>query len=274
MNTKIFLAILPVLLMTTTVMANGVCWNAAGTYTWLVLGTYSHDMVIAAQNPDGTFSGTGGYPAGGSPYSDPGQTSETITAGQVTGNSVTFTTTYNGPYNQGYSVAVSGIIAADGSMSGTSPWEWHTTSGAALMDTDCDGIVDRNDNCADVYNPGQEDCNEDEIGDACEVMCKAACEDTVADDLIPTTDSVGTNRWVLVAKDEEGPLMRYTTRPKGKSTGWNKSYTLEETYGCNCEQILDWLQTNYPEVYGDMLGHYKFGCSISVMNEFIMLAGE
>lgn len=107
-------------------------WNVTGTYQWLVLGTYAHDMVITIQNPDGTFSGTGGYPAGSSPYTADGQTPETIT-GQVEGNTITFTTIYAGPYNPGYSVTVSGTIAADGSMSGTSPWEWHTTSGNAVL---------------------------------------------------------------------------------------------------------------------------------------------
>jgi len=101
--------------------------SVKGTWKWLVLGTYEHDMVITTQNPDGTFSGTGGYPAGG-PY----QTTETIT-GQVTGNNITFTTTYSGPYNPGYSVTVSGTITSDGSMSGISPWEWHTTAGHATL---------------------------------------------------------------------------------------------------------------------------------------------
>jgi len=106
--------------------------DVTGTYTWLVLGTYEHDLVIDTQNPDGTFSGTGGYPAGNAPYNLAGQTSETIT-GQVIGNQITFTTTYVGPYNPGYSATVSGTIAADASMSGNSPWEWHTTSGAATL---------------------------------------------------------------------------------------------------------------------------------------------
>ncbi len=106
--------------------------DVTGTYTWLVLGIYHHDLVITTQNPDGTFSGTGGYPAGSSPYDSSGQTSEVIT-GQVTGNQITFTTTYSGPYNPGYSATASGTIAPNGSMSGTSPWEWHTTSGAATL---------------------------------------------------------------------------------------------------------------------------------------------
>jgi hypothetical protein len=100
--------------------------NVVGAYTWLVLGTYSHDLVIDVQNVDGTFSGYGGYPAGASPYA----TTETIT-GQVTGNQVTFTTKYAGPYNPGYTATAIGTIAPDGTMSGTSPWEWHMTSGLA-----------------------------------------------------------------------------------------------------------------------------------------------
>jgi len=108
--------------------------NVLGSYKWLVLGIYEHDLVITTQNPDGSFSGTGGYPAGNSPYTDPSQTAEVITAGQVTaGNLITFTTTYTGPYNLGYIATVSGTIAPDGTMSGTSPWVWQTTSGAATL---------------------------------------------------------------------------------------------------------------------------------------------
>jgi hypothetical protein len=100
-------------------------WNVTGNYTWLVLGTYAHDLSITVQNPDGTFSGTGGYPAGG-PY----QTTETI-SGQVVGSAITLTTLYAGPMNPGYTVTATGTIAADGTMSGANPWEWHMTSGMA-----------------------------------------------------------------------------------------------------------------------------------------------
>jgi hypothetical protein len=103
--------------------------SVVGTYKWLVLGTYEHDLIITAQNTDGSFTATGGYPAGSSPYNLPGETPEVITGGQVTGNQITFTTTYTGPYAPGYSAIVSGIIAGDGSMSGNSPVEWHTTVG-------------------------------------------------------------------------------------------------------------------------------------------------
>jgi len=106
--------------------------NVIGTYKWLVLNTYEHDLIIDTQNPDGTFSGTGGYPAGGSPYNASGQTAEVIT-GLVVGNQISLTTTYLGPYNTGYTATAEGTIAADGTMSGTIPWEWHSTDGAVAL---------------------------------------------------------------------------------------------------------------------------------------------
>jgi hypothetical protein len=85
-------------------------------------------MIITSQNADGTFSGTGGYPAGHNPYGLPGETTETIN-GQVIGNQISITTTYSGPYNPGYTATAIGTIASDGSMSGAVPWEWHSTEG-------------------------------------------------------------------------------------------------------------------------------------------------
>ena len=106
--------------------------NVVGTYKWLVLSTYEHDLIITTQNPDGTFSGIGGYPAGNEPYDQSGETSEIIT-GQVVGNQITFTTDYQGPYNPTYSVTVAGTINPDGSITGNSPWEWHTTYSEASL---------------------------------------------------------------------------------------------------------------------------------------------
>jgi len=102
--------------------------SVVGTWKWLVLSTYEHDMVITNENPDGTFVGYGGYLAG-CVATPPCIYTETIT-GQVTGSDITFTTTYDGTT---YSFTATGTIALDGTMSGTSDLEWHTTAGAAIL---------------------------------------------------------------------------------------------------------------------------------------------
>jgi hypothetical protein len=103
-------------------------WNVSGTYEWLVLDQYAHDMVLT-MNPDGTFIGTGGYPAGPDPY----ETGELITNGVVSGDSISFTLTYTGPYATGSTWDFIGTIAPDGSMSGNIPMVWRTTSGVASV---------------------------------------------------------------------------------------------------------------------------------------------
>jgi len=68
------------------------------TGTWLLDvngGAYMHDMFIVSQSASGALSGTGGYPASGSPY--PGGYDWTLT-GQLTGNSVTLVITYANAY--------------------------------------------------------------------------------------------------------------------------------------------------------------------------------
>ncbi len=58
---------------------------------------------------------------------------------------------------------------------------------------------------------------------------------------------------------------------KGKAKGPGKEFSLEDTHGCNCQQIVEWLGEEYPEEYGEMEGHLKHGCSSSVMEDFIDL---
>lgn len=137
-------------------------------------------------------------------------------------------------------------------------------------DIDEDGIGSICDNCLDVLNPDQTDSDGDGEGDACEPMvCTVTTEDlTVADDRSHVAMArLGTNRWII--KEDNGNFVWVTTPPNGR--GWDKSFDIEETHGCNCEQILTWLHNNYPEEYGEMNGHWKFGCSKSIIEDFISL---
>ena len=92
----------------------------------------------------------------------------------------------------------------------------------------------------------------------------------ISSEICPETETdtmqLQTNRWMF------NGTAWITKLPNG--TGPQKSYTIEDTQGCSCKQILDWLHENHPEEYGNMLGHYKYGCSISIMDAFIELTSE
>ena len=63
------------------------------------------------------------------------------------------------------------------------------------LDSDADNVLDRNDNCEEVFNPDQRDFDDDGIGDACETDDD---RDGIADfeDLCPQADSVFWHRSV------------------------------------------------------------------------------
>jgi hypothetical protein len=112
-------------------------------------------------------------------------------------------------------------------------------------DADGDGL------CADE-DPCPNDPENDADGDG-------VCGDL---DLCPGTDapeaSVPTvrhlvNHWIL---GEDGEFV--TVRPNGRGPG--RSYTIEDTGGCNCEQIIQALELGQ--------GHRKHGCSISAMDDW------
>jgi hypothetical protein len=234
MNKKIILAILPVILMTTAVMATP-NWDITGEWIWNYYygsGTYTHTMIVDVFNPStGDFSGYGHYNA------NPAYT--WIVTGNVDGDNIDFYIDYTG-LNPSYYVDGSGTISSSTYMSGDAiaPGQeaiWDATKACSLEDSDEDGV----DNCNDI------------------------CPEETGED--KPSERLGTNRWIFNGQSwETGPI-------PGKGKGPNKSYTLDQTHGCSCFQILDWLCSNYPEEYGNMLGHYKFGCSISVMDDFISL---
>jgi hypothetical protein len=112
-------------------------WDVVGTWVLRLhygASIYDHDIVINVQ-PDGTFTGTGGYPAGGSPYSFPYNEVVTGTIDVMTG-----AVTIHSVYQNGYFYDATGTIAADGTMSGTwkgsgqPTYTWESISGHATKD--------------------------------------------------------------------------------------------------------------------------------------------
>lgn len=71
------------------------------------------------------------------------------------------------------------------------------------------------------------------------------------------TQRLGTNRWALV--DEDGIFD--TNPPNGRGSGLDRSFTIQDTAGCSCEQIIGALHLGG--------GHTKFGCSIGAMETWI-----
>ncbi len=87
-------------------------------------------------------------------------------------------------------------------------WAGHARVYRLVADSDGDGVVDREDVCADTVIP---------------------------DPTVPTR-KLGTNRWALVGHDGDFD----TFHPKGKAPP--RSFTIVDTAGCNAEQIADALR--------------------------------
>jgi hypothetical protein len=88
------------------------------------------------------------------------------------------------------------------------------------------------------------------------------CPGTVIPEDVPTVD-LKPNHWALMTDgdDDDGDFFEFDTVIKGKGKGANRSYWIEDTAGCSCEQII--------AAQGLGGGHAKHGCSISAMDDWV-----
>ncbi|MDH3402392.1 MAG: lamin tail domain-containing protein [Acidobacteriota bacterium] len=84
------------------------------------------------------------------------------------------------------------------------------------------------------------------------------CPGTAIPEDVPTQD-LGVNRWALV--DDDGIFD--TTPPPGGGGGPGLAFTLGDTAGCSCEQIIDALHLGE--------GHVQHGCSNGAMTHWVDL---
>ena len=136
---------------------------------------------------------------------------------------------------------------------------------ACEPDTDSDGVIDDLDNCDLDANPDQKDFDDDDIGDVCD---SDSDDDDVpnTEDFCPGTPETreyfsspnGVHRWYWDGQ-------AWKQEPNKQSKGNHEPIYIADTYGCNCHQILDVL---IDAGLGEFGGHYKFGCSTSILEDF------
>jgi hypothetical protein len=167
-----------------------------------------------------------------------------------------------------YSIEPTSTTSLETGVEGCYPQEM--TIGDACADPDGDGVCDATDNCPSVANASQSDADSDGIGDACDIcphdpsndadgdgvcgnedLCEAS-PDSDADAGVPSV-RLGVNRWIATPTG-----VFQTLTPKGEIV--YGPYTMEDTGGCSCSQIIDEL--------GIGKGHEKFGCSNGIMKRW------
>ena len=104
-------------------------------------------------------------------------------------------------------------------------------------------------------------CDVDDDNDGVNNIDDLCSGTTIPEDDVPSV-RLGVNRFALTVESDSFTFD--TTAPKGK--GPQKFFTIDDTAGCSCEQIIEELDLGQ--------GHTKFGCSISAMEDWVAIVNN
>jgi len=127
-------------------------------------------------------------------------------------------------------------------------------TGVAVTRMDIDGDW----TAVDLWLQDPVDTDEDGIPDGLDLCL----ETEIPEGVVPTV-KLNANHWALT---EFGDPFNFDTVIKDNGMGPIRSYTIEDTAGCSCEQIIE------AKGLGD--GHTKFGCSISAMDDWVEFVNQ
>jgi MYXO-CTERM domain-containing protein len=118
------------------------------------------------------------------------------------------------------------------------------------------------DGCSSECEEEEEEPCDDEDGDG---VCDEddRCPGTELPEDVPTSGVLNPNH-SAITEIVGDPIQFTTALPNG---GFTHIFTIEDTGGCSCEQILD-------EKPGNNEGQYKFGCSFGTMKNAVKDAQE
>jgi len=136
-------------------------------------------------------------------------------------------------------------------------------------DMDNDGILNEVDNCVLIVNPDQKNFDKDAMGDACDPdMDNDGVNnetDTCGETVSEAIETLNPNNFMFQNLKETNRVTNIGS--KAKPAIQAAAFTMTDTLGCSCAQILALKP-------GNNGGEAKFGCTKGTMDNFIANKGR
>ena len=162
-------------------------------------------------------------------------------------------------YSGGTQIAGPGTVNRNDSFSNESLMMWDTTllpDGVYIIKLEARDAANNKDLGSSDWHTVTVDNDSDNDG---VLNTYDYCSNTSPDE---TLLGLGINRHVWYGGEDFTTLVN----KKGFATEKDSAFSMADTHGCSCEQILDRLVLATEDSFG---GHYKFGCSKSIIEDWI-----